>query len=816
MKKQILLIIFLLLWVSCFAEVLTVKEIQLLNDMLLRNDMDSTAMNFLKDWSRETQFKLPVIVEIINHPLKFPVFVEQTESIIERENPKEILSKFSNILFSADSLNCFEPEYFKEYFLRQIKRTKDIFTYVEYVWDTADIYYQKAWGNLTSDEKKQIEYFSYTVWQEDQDSLLYQQYFQEHGITEYPDLEVEDIIPLLKKIDFSSLMQSAIIFQTGLDVMQKNIIQKGFNWKHRLEKDTRWGRFCIGSYKDDTYNQAYSFVLEPAGDDIYRMPIQTGFYQPYYWIIDFSGDDSYINYEIGGLFHALCGLGAHIDFEGNDVYQGGDFTFSSFYGYQVGWDKDGNDIYTGGLHSLGASTFGVSILFDKSGNDMYSVTELGEGFGGTMGAGLLIDFGGNDLYYAGGKYLHEPLAPLDYRTLSQGFGFGVRPMMGGGIGIVYDKEGNDSYQGGVYAQGVAYWYALGILIDKEGNDFYDAVYYPQGSGIHLAGGFLLDEKGEDHYYSKHGPGQGAGHDYAVGFLIDRAGNDSYSVEGGNGLGLTNSVGIFIDVSGDDRYERNFGSNYGFANIARQSGGIGLFLDTGGNDLYPAYSDTTMNLYKNNFFWKQGIYGIGWDTLFVIDSITAIEEMAEEQASDVDSLADIETVFDIASEWGVGSSSKRVKRAEEILLKRDVETAEYIYENKLDTKKGLIYRAIKNFALKSEEFKKYIPLALNNPDSLVVKNAIRLIGEISDSTYIDSLNKFIEQNKYLSTVLYALGKMKSDKSTIVLQDFIESPSERLRVITARGLKQINTPLSRKLLMTMKNDQSFLVRTIVRLM
>jgi hypothetical protein len=105
--------------------------------------------------------------------------------------------------------------------------------------------------------------------------------------------------------------------------------------------------------------------------------------------------------------------------------------------------------------------------------------------------------------------------PNDYRTMGQGMGFGMRPDYAGGLGLLYDKSGNDKYIGGVYAQGVGYWYATGILIDESGNDVYNAIYYPQGSGIHLASGILYDGAGDDTYYSRNGPGQGAGHDWAL-------------------------------------------------------------------------------------------------------------------------------------------------------------------------------------------------------------------------------------------------------------------------------------------------------------
>jgi len=809
MKVFLLFIILIMIFDLCLAQIMTDQEKQIIEKMLRKNNLQPDALNFLKDWASDTKFKLPVVVDILNDPMKYPDFVEATKVVLESSNPRELINYFCNILYSADVRDEKIINDFSSYFQKKVKKTKDIFSYTFYVWEKADFYYKKVWQEISDEEKKKLEYFAYELWQEDEDSLRYQAYYRESDIKEYPKLEVEEIIPIIEKINFPDLMRSAFIFQTGFDVLSNNLEKKNFSWKKRLVKETPWGIFCIGSKKVDIYDNTYPFILDPGGNDVYSTEIRTNFRSPFYWILDLSGDDLYHSTGIGELFFTLFGLGINYDHFGDDIYHGNDFAFSSFFGYQLSHDLAGDDIYSCGLHSSGAASFGLSILMDGSGNDNYSVTELGQGFGGTLGSGMILDNQGNDLYYAGGKYLHEPLAPFDHRSLSQGFGFGVRPDLSGGIGLIYDEQGNDSYQGGVYAQAVAYWYALGMIIDCGGNDFYDAVYYPQGSGIHLAGGFLYDEQGEDHYYSKHGPGQGAAHDYAVGFLIDRQGNDIYSVEGGNGLGLTNSAAVFLDVSGDDRYERNFASNYGFANKTRESGSIGIFLDTGGEDEYP------LEYCLNDTSWQKGTYGIGLDTMLVKNS-EPMTGKVEEEVTEIDSSAKISEIFKIASGWGVGSNTKKVKKAGEILLRRETEAAKYIYDEKLGTKSGLEYRAIKNFVKESEEFKKYILPGLNLSDSLWVKTTISLIGELADSTYIDTLKTFLKKGKYKTTVLSALGEMKSDQSTIILQKYMNSSSEKIRVITARGLKKIDSNMSRELLLTMKDDRSFLIRSMIDLM
>ena len=55
--------------------------------------------------------------------------------------------------------------------------------------------------------------------------------------------------------------------------------------------------------------------------------------------------------------------------------------------------------------------------------------------------------------------------PNHYFSLSQGFGYGMRPFAGGGIGILCDLKGDDHYVADVYGQGASYWYSVGLLLD---------------------------------------------------------------------------------------------------------------------------------------------------------------------------------------------------------------------------------------------------------------------------------------------------------------------------------------------------------------
>ncbi|MCD4828006.1 MAG: hypothetical protein K8R90_01065 [Candidatus Cloacimonetes bacterium] len=813
MKQLLCLFVALLLASQAFGQTVTEAELDLLRDMLSRAGQRPGDVNFLKDWSDDTQLKLPVVIDILNNPLHYPAFVDEMAASIELGQNAQTLERYASVLGWSDSLDIIGSDRFDTFFRANVQTSQDIFPFVEWVLTAVEAEWDIAWENLEAAQRDTLQSLALTLWQEEEDSLAYLAVLRERGLPELDEMDSEDMLRLVKLVRFDHLAQAANILQGGFTALQNNI--GDIPWGQRIDKITRWGRMVIGSDGPDTYSLPCCFILDPGGDDIYRGQLSTTLEQPFLQVLDLGGDDLYVGSAPGGTLAALCGLAMLFDGGGNDVYRGGDLTLSATLGWLDFTDMAGNDIYDAGQYSLGAASFGVCVLRDDDGRDSYSGTQFSQGFGGPLGIGILADRNGADHYFAGGQYLHEPLAPLDHRSLSQGFGFGLRPDIAGGVGMLWDGGGNDSYQGGVYAQGVAYWYALGILYDRAGNDFYNAVYYPQGSGIHLAAGFLFDGAGEDSYYSKHGPGQGAAHDYGVGWLVDRQGDDAYSVEGGGGLALTNSVAIFLDVQGNDRYERAQRDNYGFGRQARETGSLGLFLDTGGQDIYPRMDDVPRKSSAGeNRFWTHGTYGIGFDTLMV-ETTEVMNELAEEEAADIDPEAPIAEIFAIASEWGVGSAVKRVETAAAILLERDTETAAYIFYEELGAKSGLTFRAITNYAKESEVMADFIQPALVHEDSLWQKNAIALIGEMEAEDYLDQLAEFAASGQYKTAALSALGKLKTDRATSVLERYRSDPSEKVRVIVARGLKHIDTARSREKLAGMSNDSSFLVRTMVRL-
>jgi hypothetical protein len=825
MRIILILVSLVLVAGMLFAEVpelLSGPERAQLLDMLGSAGLDSTSLCFEKDWSLSTKFKLDWQLRQLQDPWQALEDLAELRGICawadsSASQMPELLLHLGGIAFNLDPQNFahLHSESLKgyaEYFDAELRKPKDLFALVENSLAALKSEYEKIYADLRPEDLKRLQAFHIWSFIESEDIDRYNEYFQKMGLPDYESLDIEEIHARLADIDLDQLLRVGVRFQALAETIASSSSGLEFNNRKPLIRKTEFGLMVIGTTGDDEYNprdlgpEPVCLVIEPQGNDLYEIDLSGVPGNPFYILVDLAGNDIYRNSEPLGMFCSSFGYGFSQDMSGDDLYQTGDFAFSSFAGVNLHQDIQGCDVYGSGLFSQGAAMFGISLLYDDSGNDTYQASISAQGFGSTHGAGVLLDGGGADTYTLGGKYFHEPLMPLDYITLGQGMGLGLRPDLAGGLGLLYDKSGNDRYLGGVYAQGSGYWYATGALIDEAGNDIYNTIYYPQGSGIHLACGFLLDGKGDDAYYSRHGPGQGAGHDWSLGILIDESGDDAYSIQGGNGLGLTNSVGIFIDKSGDDRYERNEGQNFGNANLSRSTGGIGLFLDAEGKDAYPD------SLHQNNDTWQKGTYGIGRDIELNQVSKTAIEELAESAALP-DSTDSIEDIFSAASEWEVGSAVQRVRRAREIMLSRADEAIGYILENKMNTESGLEYRVLEALAKKSDAFVEGLFAVIGESDSLAAKNAISLVSSVGDTLLVEHIQRLLGERKYETACLSALGGIHSQRSVELLRSYIDHPSERFRYITARSLKQIKHPLARETLMLMETDPSFLVRALI---
>lgn len=784
-------------------ELLPSSVIQQLAEMLATEDFTLDHTAFYRDWDPDCAAKSEWHLRVLQGGFDALEPISKLRSTLRDSSEAEILRHLGNIAKPDPFYSLSLPEF-------RATNTKELFAYAEHGFRAINSLYQKSFAALSSAQQDSLAAFLMMLMPEAEDSQYYREYFQRHNLPWQEDYDLVSYVKLILKLDLGALVAA----QEAMLTLRDNLAAHSIHNPAPIIHQSQFGTMIIGSFANDVYSpktipnlaeNPVCLIIDPQGDDIYDIPLFSSRHNPLMLLIDSQGNDLYRSTEPS--FFARQGIFCSLDVAGDDIYQLADFSFSAVMGALHHSDESGNDNYQGGIFSQAAAILGIAVLIDRQGNDNYRAHSLAQAFGGTYGAGLLADFHGADTYYLGGRYFHAPLMPNEYRTMGQGMGFGLRPSLAGGLGVLYDGSGNDKYLGGVYAQGVGYWYATGILMDESGNDVYNAVYYPQGSGIHLASGILLDAEGNDAYYSRNGPGQGAGHDYGFGILIDQAGDDAYSIHGGGGLGLSNSLGIFVDVKGNDRYERREVQNYGSANFSRNSGGIGLFLDAGGEDLY---SDTSKG---DNQDWSHGTYGFGRDAdLFPTPVSEAKEDVTQLPAPETD--APIEEIFSAASEWEVGNTINRVREARRILLERADEAREYILEHKLANDSGLEYRALQAFCRDDSLFRDLLLPRTADQDSTKAKTAISLLAGMRDSRILPYLETHLAEGRYFVTCISALGNMDSPQSLQLLIPHIHNPNERLRFLVARSLSLHQSAEAKKTLEQYREDPSFLIQALIR--
>lgn len=429
--------------------------------------------------------------------------------------------------------------------------------------------------------------------------------------------EAKRLLATVRKVDMTKLFAAARVLAEGVESVLE-VLQTGHKavdtWSERRSNGRPevlvvgdLGTWVVGSFGDDVYDQRYDVIIDPGGDDTYLGEAggaRPG--KPVSVIVDLAGNDTYRTEESFSLAGAQMGISILVDCGGDDIYEAKHSALGcGLLGVALLLDEAGDDEYIADTGAQGAGAFGIGVLSDMAGDDRYSAALCSQGFASTLGFGALLDTVGDDIYFAGEKYV-DRLRPGDhYRSFSQGFGLGIRPVAPGGIGVLVDGNGDDNYIADLFAQGSSYWYALGVLVDSDGNDHYLAHRYAQGAAVHQSVAVCIDERGDDGYFSE-SVSMGCGHDLAVGVAVDLSGNDRYRIgSSGLGAGIANGVGIHVDASGRDSYVVEERTCLGSGTPARDFDSIGVKLDLQGEDTYSLKGNDGM-------LWTAEGSGVGYD------------------------------------------------------------------------------------------------------------------------------------------------------------------------------------------------------------
>ncbi|OGC78445.1 MAG: hypothetical protein A2145_03010 [candidate division Zixibacteria bacterium RBG_16_40_9] len=628
-----------------------------------------------------------------------------------------------------------------------------------------------------------------------------------------------------------------------------------------FKTQTDLGDVIVSGYGSNQITGSPALVIDLGGNDLYELSYDST--HSVQVIIDLGGDDVYKAQTDFALASGFFGAGILIDEEGDDTYLGKNFSLGSgLFGVGILIDKKGNDKYFGDTYTQGAGGWGIGILEDSEGSDSYNGALFSQGFGFVAGCGFLFDQSGNDNYFAGGKYKDILRYKDHYLSLSQGFAYGIRPYMSGGIGLLFDCAGNDTYNADIFAQGTSYWWGWGGLYDKEGNDYYSCYQYAQGCGTHMTLGTLVDAAGDD-IYRVNGVGQGCGHDYSAGILFDKGGNDNYYANGlSQGAGNANGFGILIDRAGDDGYYVKDKSNtQGYGNPRREFGSIGLFLDLKGKDSYFGNG-------SEGSWWSTGSkWGCGLDLkerdlaeyLIEPETITTTERYLKALNLPALHMADwdkvikfvnqpeneslkvlVDSLFIQATAINVEHADK-VEPAKKTLREMKENSVAYLVK-KLNSRDAREIQTLVDILGKMPEAT--LPVAallgdLRNEDNWRVRNACRVLGELKDTAAVPYLIDVLNHPDYqvrgyaLTAIgntkdnsafnwvalaladsvevvrkssVYALGELQNERGVDYLIYALDDPHYSVRMAAVEGLGKIGEKAVKQLESEFNNSHS----------
>lgn len=423
-----------------------------------------------------------------------------------------------------------------------------------------------------------------------------------------------------------------------------------------LVVSTRLGLVVLRGGGDDTYDPALDprldgpilLVVDSGGDDTYRIPAGATVSAEHAVSInvDLGGNDLYTYAATDAGSAALApsdssgrysgsgrgpfslsnqgrqgsgrlGYGFLVDLgQGRDRYESLRMS-QGFAALGVGmlWDDGGDDRYTAEAAAQASALGGIAILHDGGGDDDYRSFSRSQGFAAVSSSAALFDASGDDHYEL---VVDDVVLVGSSQTngavnisLGQGTAMGWRDdtsgnHLGGGVALLRDRDGDDAYIGGTFAQGTGYWMGVGVFADGGGNDAYDAAFYGQGAAAHFAIAAFLEAGGNDRYGLGRPPIQsalGLGHDFSMGVFVDRAGHDRYRAPPwGLGASTCRGVGLAVEIGGDDEYTSVatdiLGATEDVCSAEPTWPTFGLFVDAGGNDSYRSRGD-------NDQSWSTG-------------------------------------------------------------------------------------------------------------------------------------------------------------------------------------------------------------------
>jgi HEAT repeat protein len=634
---------------------------------------------------------------------------------------------------------------------------------------------------------------------------------------------------------FEAVSELAGAVDEAISILQAAKDDPAMQREFQMETDTPLGKIIVGGGGHHVYTNEAFLIIDTGGTNTYLNSAggANGLLgRPISIVVDMGGNDDFISNRSfsqgSGVFGIgiLAALGSNCTFHAKHLSQG-----AGFFGAGLLMTGEGNNTFEADTFCQGAGMFGAGIVWQRGGNSRFKAAQMAQGFGGTSGIGLLLDDGGHDSYVAGGKYPCGWL-PNHYFTLSQGFGYGMRPFAGGGMGILCDLKGNNHYVADVYGQGASYWYSTGLLLDLGSSNTYDAYQYCQGAGIHLSSGELIDWGGGNTFTAGH-ICQGAAHDYSVGILIDRAGENKYTGDTtAQGAAINNSFAMLLNCSGNNTYtgtDLKASQAAGHDGDKREYGSIALMLDLGGGSKYSQGQ-------TNDEIWLKPLYGAGVNIergelegrTFSNASSAAWQELGPPQWTNGASqprsrnrgekrlynVASVDTKDPVEQLLRRSMSDQPdAQAAMDELKKRGVEVLPYLL-TRLDSPEVLV-------RVKTEDVVDHIgtnavPILIDGIDHArnddVARLCCYLLARFNEKARaaIPHVLPLINRQKTRTTAFYTLGHLRAHEALTPAMKAIDSPQELVRLRAAQALGKIGERRATTKLIGLLNDELWDVR------
>lgn len=565
---------------------------------------------------------------------------------------------------------------------------------------------------------------------------------------------LNEVSSLIAKVDLQEIRRSA---ETLAAVAEREmaIIKQAAGSSLFLGKvEGRVGNvpFVFAGKGDDIHNERGAMLtVDIGGNDRYigRHGAGIGYSSV---MIDVDGSDTY-DVPDASLGAGILGVGLAYDLGGNDTCRAKSLAFGAGVAGVGCWYKTGgDDDYRGSSLVQGFGYYGIGLCTDTSGDDTFTAESFAQGSARSNGVGWLTSLNGNNTY--------RTTAQESYSQGSSSGFYGWAPNAPGGIGMLTDLGGIDSYQAGGYSQAAGFGRACGSLFDANGDDLYLGGNWSIASSSREGGAFLFDSLGDDRY-----AGVSAACccaiERSVSVLVDNAGSDLYSA-GRSFIAASLQMGysLLFDGGGIDIYSPRLGSS--------QNSSFSMSVDIGQLQLAGTEMTDSYGRYKDGFLRMLIPGGVSGSPDLILPPIT----MKPNTAS-MPTPPEMEKLFALASQRLKPTTLAEIADARNRLVSIGLEAVKWMVEKKLATATdneidviGLVANAAGQDAINA------VVLSINNPNESLAVGALKVSAKYA----------FKDAGALLSAAIQKPGlRLAAIQAAVMLKEKAAAPD--LMLITA---------------------------------